>query len=311
MRNQKVKYLLTGIIAAISLFVLTGCVGSGTAAQVPIQGWTGIMDIFVYPVAGLMYFFGGVIGIHNYGIVIVIATIIVRTLAWPIYAKTNDMSLKMQLMQPDQAKIEAKYANKTDPDSQQKKQMEMMQLYKKYGVGFGGCLMPLIQMPIFMGFYQALQRIPVTRGSQFSMNFGYLKGNFLGIDLFSGRLDATGAIISETQNWGIIILAALVGITQLLSQFLASKRQKSAKEESQSTLPAYRQPQQTDVQKQTNMTMKIMMYGMSLMMVVFVYQSTAALGLYWLIGNAYSTLQGEISSRKSKGRMENIKSKMN
>lgn len=312
MYNKKFKYLIVITLAVAGLFVLSGC--AGNQPPQPIDGFGGFMDIFVYPIAGLFYVLGKFIGITNYGIVIIIATVVVRTLAWPIYAKTNDMSLKMRLMQPEQAKLEAKYANKTDPESSQRKQMELMQLYKKYGVGFGGCLMPLIQMPIFLGMYQTLQRIPQTMGVQFGMDFSFFQtsSNFLGIDLFSGRLNAaTGEIISQTQNWGIIILAVVVGATQVLSQFLLQRRQKMATEETVDTTPAYRRPQQTDVQKQTNMTMKVMMYGMSLMMVLFVFQSTAALGLYWLVGNTFSTVQGEISHRQSKKRMDNIKNKMN
>lgn len=308
MKKQSRKYLIMAGAVVLLLF-LTSCTKSGNPVDYkPISGWNGIMDILVYPMAGLMYVIGKVV--PNYGVVIVITTIIVRTLAWPIYAKTNDMSLKMQLMGPEQAKLEAKYAGKSDPESQQRKQMEMMQLYKKHGVGFGGCLLPLIQFPIFIGFFQTLQRVPVTRGAEFSMDFSFLNGNFFGIDLFQGRLNVAGELVSNYQNWGIIVLAAVVGITQIISQILMSRRQQKVKEESQSNLPAYRQPEKTDMQKQSEMTMKIMMYGMSAMMVLFVYRSTAALGLYWLVGNLYTTLQGYIGHKRSKARMVKLKAKI-
>ncbi|NLD26364.1 MAG: YidC/Oxa1 family membrane protein insertase [Acholeplasmataceae bacterium] len=311
MKTQKRKYLLAGLVL-MALFFLSSCSGKGTPDYQPIAGWNGIIDILVWPMAGLMYGIGKTVAFGYYGLVIIVATIIVRTLAWPIYAKTNDMSLKMQLMAPDQAKIEARYAGKTDPESNQRKQMELMQLYKKYGVGIGGCLLPLIQFPIFIAFYQTLQRVPVTILPEHPLNFGFLKTGFLGIDLFQGRLDAlTKEPISTYQTWGIIVLAALVGITQILSQILATRRQKKLRAETQSNIPAYRQTQQTDVQKQTETTMKIMMYGMTVMMVIFVYQSTAALGLYWLVGNIYSTLQAEISAKTNAKRMEKLKSKIN
>jgi membrane protein insertase Oxa1/YidC/SpoIIIJ len=143
------------------------------------------------------------------------------------------------------------------------------------------------------------------------MDFSFLKTRFLGIDLFAGRLDVvTNEPISNYQTWGIIVLAALVGLTQVFSQILATQRQKKMKAEAQSNIPQYRQPQQTDVQKQTETTMKVMMYGMTAMMVFFVYQSTAALGLYWLVGNIYSTLQAQISARSSKKRMSKLKSRI-
>jgi len=210
----------------------------------------------------------------------------------------------MQLMAPEQAKIEQKYAGKTDPESNQRKQMELMQLYKKYGVGIGGCLIQFIQLPIFISFYQTLQRVPKTVGAEYTFDFSFLNTNFFGINLFATRSEST------YQMWGIIILAILVGGTQIVSQIIATRRQKKAKAESQSNIPAYRQPAQTDIQKQTETTMKIMMYGMTAMMMVFVYNSTAALGFYWLVGNLYSTLQGYFGHKSSQKRMARLKAKM-
>ena len=308
MKKQNKKYLVL-VVLVFLLFFLTSC--GAVEEYKPIDGVKGFWDIFVIPMAALMYGIGQLI--PSYGVVIIITTIIVRTLAWPIYAKTNDMSLKMQIMGPEQAKLEAKYAGKTDPESQQRKQMEMMQLYKKHGVGFGGCLLPLIQFPIFIGFFQTLQRVPLT-GEGYGMNFSFLNSNFLGLDLFKGRVELVGELegqlVSNYQHWGIIILAALVGITQIVSQILMARRQKQAREQTQSNVPAYRQPEKTDMQKQSEMTMKIMMYGMTAMMVFFVYRSTAALGLYWLVGNLYTTLQGYIGHKRSKARMETLKSKI-
>ena len=106
----------------------------------PIDGFKSGWDILVWPMAFLMYGIGKTVAFNYYSLTILFATIIVRTLAWPIYAKTNDLSLKMKLMAPHQAKIEAKYAGKDDPISQQRKQMEMMQLFKKYGVGPARCV---------------------------------------------------------------------------------------------------------------------------------------------------------------------------
>lgn len=308
MKKQSKKLLVLGVFAFL-LILLTGC-GRQPIDYKPITGFNGIIDILVWPMAALMYGLGKTVAFGHYGVVIILSTIIVRTLAWPIYAKTNDLSLKMQLVGPEQAKLEAKYEGKTDPESMQRKQMEMMQLYKKYGIGLGGCLLPFIQFPIFIAFFQTLQRVPLTRNGDYPLDFGFLKGNFLGVDLFQGRLDiVTGEPIGQMQTWGIIILAAIVGITQIISQILVSRRQKKAKEESLANVPAYRRPQPTDAQKQTENTMKIMMYGMTAMMVFFVYQSTAALGLYWLAGNLYTMLQGYVSHKFSKKRLEQLKAK--
>src|SRR5690606_23845738 len=101
----------------------------------------------IIPISFIMSFFGGLFGLNSFAIGIIFATIIVRTLAWPIYAKTNDMSIKMAVAQPEMAKLQQKYQMRKDPASQQKMQMEMMALYKKHGISILGCFTPLMQMP--------------------------------------------------------------------------------------------------------------------------------------------------------------------
>src|SRR5690606_37532877 len=188
----------------------------------------------------------------HYGVVIILATIIVRTLAWPIYAKTNDLSLKMQLVGPEQAKLEAKYEGKTDPESMQRKQMEMMQLYKKYGIGLGGCLLPFIQFPIFIAFFQTLQRVPLTRNGDYPLAFGCVKGKFLGVEVSQRQLGiGAGEPMGQMPTRGMRMHAAIVGLTQIMSQTVVTGRQQKAKEEAVAKVPSYRRPQPTGAQRQT------------------------------------------------------------
>lgn len=331
--KEKRKYILISFFIMF-LFVLVGCnkgEGSGCACACgtdinePLSGFKNVLDILVWPMAGLMWVLGKSVCFANYGLVICLATIIVRTAAWPIYAKTNDMSLKTQLMGPDQAKIEARYAGKTDPESAQRKQAEMMQLYKKYGVGVGGCLMPFVQFPIFMAFYNTLQRVPnstvaadaiIAEGGS-ALSFSFLNSNFLGIDLFRPMVlngnNSTifevikGGAFFEWQNLGIVLLALIVVATQIVSQIFISRRQKKMKEDQMGDIPQYRRPEPTEQQKQTEKMMKIMVYVMAVMMGWFVLSSTAALGLYWLVGNLYSTLQSYIGFKRSPKRLEKLR----
>ena len=328
MKRERNKYILIASVLLAALF-LTGCsTANKDGSYNPIEGFNSAIDILVWPMAGLMWGIGKTVAFGNYGVVIILATIIVRTCAWPIYAKTNDMSLKMQLMAPEQAKIQKRYEGKTDQESQQRMQMEMMQLYKKYGVGVGGCLMPFVQFPLFIAFYTTLQRIPYTLDTAKKFNFGFLNGNFLGVNLFLPRGEALKKVfenaellelyglnanqydsISKSQNIGIIILAVVVGITQIAMQILSQRQQKKAKNAQFADIPEYRRPQQDDAAKQSQIMMNVMMYGMSLMMVMFVLNSTAALGLYWLVGNIYSALQMYINKKFGNKRLEKLKNK--
>lgn len=309
MKNKK-RFLVLLLVCVLAI-LLTGCAKSDYIEK-PLGDGFGFWDIFVYPMAGIMWCIGKSIGFGSYPITIILATLVVRTLAWPIYAKTNDMQLKMKLVQPEMDKIQQKYADKKDQESQQRMQMETMQLYKKYGIGIGGCLMPIIQMPIFLGFYYTIRKIPACMQIEGHWLNIFKETKIFGVDMIYPRVvEGLSEAAAKAQNIGVIVLAVLVGITQLLSIFLSNRRQKKAKENSVSDIPEYRRPQQTDQQKSSETMMKVMMYVMAGMMVVFVLQSPAGLGLYWVIGNLYTTLQSWLGEKTSAKRMEKLKNKVN
>ncbi len=280
----------------------------------PIHFYTGkefwshlFNNLLVFPIAWIIFqlshFLGGF-----YIIGLFITTILVRTIAWPIYAKTNDMSLKMQLMQPELTKIQEKYGNRQDERSKQMQQMEMAQLYKKYKIGLSGCLMPLLQFPIFMAVYQAVSRIPYTKAyanTIFKNDWAnILNPRFLGINLFLDREGGTGQLI------GIIVLMIIVVGTQFLSQWLAQRRQKKSQQQAQDDIPLYRRQAYNQEKNSSQSSMKIMMYVMMLMMGLFVFTSKAGLGVYWCIGNLYSMAQMYINSKTSAKRLEKLKKKI-
>ena len=309
-RKDYYKYIFIFVIA-VGLSLLVGCANKNaneTELYRPITEFKGFWDIFVYPIAGIMWLMGKSVAFGNYGVAIIFTTLIVRTIAWPIYAKTNDMSLKMQLMQPELDKIQQRYAGKDDQQSKQRMSMETMQLYKKYGIGISSCLMPFIQMPIFIGFFNAISRMPAT----FAEESNWLKDVFadrttlFGINL---TIQISDEAATASDKWAIYILAGLVGITQVASILLSQLRQKKQKQKSQSAIPEYRRPQQTDQQKQTQLMMNIMLYGMAVMMVFLVIRRPAGLGLYWLVGNIYSALQAQLGAMQSEKRLEKLRKK--
>ena len=332
MNREKNKYLIVAIVLVL-LFV-TGCTTkqfvdeAGTTTMLPLAsdsyGIGGSLDFLVYPMAWLMFTVGKIVN-YNYALMILIVTIVVRSIAWPIYGKSNDMTMKMNLLAPEQRKIEEKYAGKNDQESQQRKNMEMMNLYKKYKISFSGCLMPFIQMPIFLAFYETLRRIPVssqnylnTVGNIFTAgdekvvisdvlyNADILHTKFLGLNLLEGA--------GSEWNWqriGIYLLAVLVAATQLGQQLLTQRRSNKQKAEMDSNVPEYRRKAPTDQQKQTEMMMKIMLYSMPIMMAIFIITNTAALGWYWFVGNIFTAFQSFISAKTSAKKLEKLRQKYN
>ena len=99
----------------------------------------------------------------NYGLSIILATVMIKLLLMPLvikqYKTQADMKGKMEAFKPEMQAIQDKLKQTNDASKQAELQQEMMQLYRKHGVNpFNiGCLPMLIQMPILMGFYYAIK----------------------------------------------------------------------------------------------------------------------------------------------------------
>ncbi|MGI5912126.1 MAG: YidC/Oxa1 family membrane protein insertase [Syntrophomonadaceae bacterium] len=113
--------------------------------------WQSFVQWFA-DVIQFMYGLTASLGIPNYGLAIIFMTIAIKVVLFPLTQKQLKSMRGMQEIQPKLKYIQEKY--KDDPQTMQVKVMEM---YKENGVNpFGGCLPLLIQMPIFIAFYQSL-----------------------------------------------------------------------------------------------------------------------------------------------------------
>jgi len=110
----------------------------------------GLMSIVAVPILrGLQFFFTV---FPNYGISIILLTIFIRMLTFPLQYKSFKSMKKMQVIQPELTKIKEKFK-----DNPQKMQQETMALFKKAGANpLGGCLPLILQMPVFFAFYRVL-----------------------------------------------------------------------------------------------------------------------------------------------------------
>ncbi|HEY0787656.1 MAG TPA: membrane protein insertase YidC, partial [Thermoanaerobaculia bacterium] len=103
----------------------------------------------------------------NYGWAIVVLTVIIKVLLYPLQHKSMVSMKKMQLVQPKVNAIKERYKKaKTDPEQRQKMNLEMMKLYKDEGINpASGCVPLLLQLPILWGFYTLLSRAIELRGA--------------------------------------------------------------------------------------------------------------------------------------------------
>jgi YidC/Oxa1 family membrane protein insertase len=123
----------------------------------------------------LLYSLTAVIGLPNYGLAIILLTIVIKLVLYPLTQKQMKSMLAMQQLQPKIKEIQDKWKNK-DP---KKAQEQVMQLYKENNVNpAAGCLPLLIQMPILIALYRSL------------WNFQYVNeahASFIWVQNLSGR----------------------------------------------------------------------------------------------------------------------------
>lgn len=158
-----------------------------------------ILGIIAKPMGwllGLLYEF-----IQDYGITIIVFTIIVKLCIYPLYIKQTKSMAKMQDVQPKMQALQRKYANDKETLN-----IKMAELYKEEKFNpMGGCLPMLIQMPIIMGLF-ALLRQPTMYISDDSMIFAFHE-SFLWIEDLSQPdpwilpiIAGVGTFISFTMN---------------------------------------------------------------------------------------------------------------
>ena len=125
----------------------------------------GFFDIIAVPILrGLQFFYKY---IPNYGVSIILLTLIIRLITFPLQYKSFKSMKKMQKVQPELAKLKEKF--KDDP---QRMQRETMELFKRSGANpLGGCLPLFLQMPIFFAFYKVLSAAVELVGAPF---FGWI-----------------------------------------------------------------------------------------------------------------------------------------
>lgn len=160
--NKRKLYTLFLLIGVVVL--LSGCMNVNEPINAESTGiWN---QYFVYPMSWLITYFSDILN-SNYGLAIVIVTIIIRTVLLPLNVKQLKSSKAMQDIQPELKELQQKYSSK-DANTQQKLQQETMALFQKHGVNpLAGCLPIFVQMPILIAMYHAIMRTEAIKGHEF------------------------------------------------------------------------------------------------------------------------------------------------
>jgi YidC/Oxa1 family membrane protein insertase len=202
LRNRK-WWIVLGAIALMTL--LAGCAPATqaiTTEQMADSGswWTrNVVYWFSLMLDTFADWFGG-----EYGLSILLLTIIVRTIILPLMIKQYKNTKAMQALQPEMQKIREKF--KEDPRKQQE---EMMKLYQTNQVNpLAGCLPLIVQMPIFIALYNSIyQNVEISSHS------------FIGFQL--GTSPSQG-------EWYYYIIPTIAAITTLIQSVMMSQQQTMA-----------------------------------------------------------------------------------
>ena len=210
-------------------------------------------SIFVRPLAWLIVKLGEVV--NSTGLAIILITIGIRILLFPVTQKTAMQSENMKKAQPELARLEKKYENKQDQESMMKKSQEMMAIYKKYNISpMAGCIFALLQIPLLFAFLEAINRIPAI-----------FEENFLGIF----QMGTTPLVALRNGDWYYLILLVLIVATT----FISFKMNKSVAN--------------PELEKQT----KGMMYFMIIFIGIMGFSLSSAIAVYWITSSVFTILQ--------------------
>jgi len=251
-----------------------------------------IEGLLVYPVAWLLYTFTNafaVMGGFGTFLAIFLVTLIVRAILIACTFKQTMSQQKMTTLQPELAKIQAKYPNaNTNAYEKQKLGQEQMALYKKKGVNpFGMFIVMIFQFPIFIAVWGAMQ------GSSILMD-----GNILGLSM---AVNTGSALINFKGPWYIAwVIFLLMAIAQFLSmklpQWLQKKNQKNVQKLGKN--PA---------QEQQAKTMGMVNNVMVIMIIVMGLQLPVAMAIYWFVTALISLGQSLLMQKIANKNNENSK----
>ena len=208
----------------------------------------GYFKIVSIALSKVMRWMHGISG--SWGLAVILLTIFVRLCLWPIHAKSTMTMKRMGLLGPKMKELQEKFK-----DNPQQQQMEVMKLYKEYGVNpLGGCLPLFLQFPIFIGLYSVLEVAAELRGQSFWW------------------VHDLAAADTQGQLFGFNInpLPLIMGLTMVAQMKLTP------------------QPQTVDKTQQ-----RIFMF-MPLFFLWFSYDFAAALALYWSTQNIFSIFQTRV-----------------
>lgn len=200
----------------------------------------------------------------NYGWAIIIITILIRLVLYPLTKKTAMQSENMKSAQSKLQKLEEKYRNRNDQQSLMMKNQEMLKIYKEYNINpMSSCLFAFIQIPLFFAFYEALYRLPVV-----------LEETFFGINL-----GLTPIVAFQNGKYYYLIFVILV----ILATYFSFKLNSAANPEGEMA---------SQMKMMTNISV--------VMISITSFSLSTGVALYWIVNSSFTIIQNLLVKRGTK-----------
>lgn len=228
-----------------------------------------IFDLFLY-----RPLFNSLILIYNYlpqqdfGLAIVLLTVIIRIIIYPLSVKAVNSQMALQKLQPKIQEIQKKYK-----DNKEKQAVETLEIYRKEKINpFSGLLLAIIQLPILIALYRVfwlgLKPEELSNLYKFVENPGHINSVFLNI-----------ADLAQSSN---LLFAVLAGLLQFFQTKMLMTNPKDNKD------------------KVASFMQKQMVYFFPILTIIILYSLPSALSLYWIVSGLFSIIQQYFILKKQK-----------
>jgi YidC/Oxa1 family membrane protein insertase len=252
-------------------------------------------EIVYNPLYNLLIGIYNIAPLHDFGIAIILVTILIKLLLIPLSKKQIESQRKMQILQPKIKEIQTKY--KTDKEKQSR---ALMELYKENKTNpFSGCLPMVVQIVFLIAIYQVLFNISknslIVDDSilySFVTNPGQINHLFLGVLNLSATIDLKNLDLSGIIHVLIVVLAAISQFIQ--AKMLMAKQVVKPKKEGEE--PDFSQ-----------IMMKQMLFLGPLMTLLIGIKFPAGLALYWLVSTVFMIGQQYYIQKKQSAIVATVK----
>lgn len=246
--------------------------------------------LIVQPIFNLLVLIYGLLPGHNFGLSIILFTIVTRLLMWPLVKKQLHHAKAMRALQPEIRRIK-----KETKGNRQKESMLIMELYKEREINpFASIGLLLVQLPILIALYSGLTKIINDPSTIYSFAYPFIQPLLEGVTFdgtFFGIVDLTRPALSGGGlYWPAFIIVAASAVTQYYQSKQLMPNDKDAKGLKQILREASsgNQADQADVNAAVGRSTR---YFIPALVFIFTINLPAALPLYWLTSGVVAIIQ--------------------